>query len=252
MKRFVSVIAGLLAVSTLVFAQGIEPFGESISEKTHRDFGSREQVSFNGLSYIGVGFHAPFYPVSNDYLDHTSFFKNVEFFFNLAELQFHPYSGGSISIGVDMDWDYYKMSKDYMWHPITDGTIIEPVAIETQDIKRVKKSQLSVMSFEFPITFEHKAGAWSFRAGVVPEINLNGIARFKGIDARDSNINDNSSGAQFSNGIITNRFTYSFLAAVNYGGLGIYARYNPKPQLRLGYGPQFSSVTVGLVIGFGM
>ncbi len=248
MKKFFSLLAGLMAFCSVSFAQGFNNFGEGVSELTHFPISESEKFEFSGLSYIGVGFHAPFNPVSNDFLQHTSFFKNVEFYFNLAEVQFHPYDGGSVSLGVDLDWDYFNLERDSFWMPDDITHTQVSVLPAVSEMKTVKKSRLSVMSFNFPLSFEHQIGSWSFRAGVTAEINLHGIVRTKGIDAK----NDSKTIEYYSNHILTRVFTHSYMVAASYGGLGLYVRYNPSSPFRYGCGPDFSSVTFGLVFGFGM
>lgn len=248
MKKILSLLAGLMAISSVTFAQGVNSFGEGVSELTRFPIGNNEKFEFSAISYIGVGFHTPFYPVKDNYLEHTHFFKNVEFYFNLAEIQFHPYDAGTLSLGLDLDWDYFNLERDYFWKP--DDVTHTHVTAELAELYglKIKKSQLSVMSFEFPLCFEHKLGSWSFRAGITAEINLNGIARTKSIDSE----NDSKLVEYRSTHILTRVFTHSYLVAASYGGLGLYARYSPRSPFKIGYGPDFSSFTFGLVIGFGM
>ena len=53
-------------------------------------------------------------------------------------------------------------------------------------------------------------------------------------------------------GIPTRTLTYHFTVAASYGGLGLYARFNPISQFEEGIGPQYRAITVGVVLGLGI
>ena len=250
MKRLLSSLIGLVAVCSLAFAQGANAFGEGLAEKNSVYFGDYFEVS--GLSYIGVGLSIPHnLGGSSDFTDHTNMFRNNEFFFNVVELQARPFDGGVISLGADLSWEYYRLKKSHYWSAELNNTKADVHEIGV-DIKSVRKSQLSVMTFSFPLSFEYNLGSFSFRAGAAAELNLNGIVRFRGEGMDGSNISENTSGKRYSNHISTNLFTYSLFASASYGGLGVYTRFRPTAQFAPGYGPCVNTFTVGIVMGLGM
>lgn len=254
MKKLLSIIVCLsLAYSS--FAQGF------MSRAADRDFGIEisDYFTFEPLSYFNFGFNS----LTNDqdnFGENTSFFRSQEFAFNMLELSFLPYDGGCISIGADVNWNWYHLNKDLMWIPYSgtfgipqeNGDHVGVVPKELAPVSDVKRSVLSVATFSFPIGFTQKFGRIALMVGVSPELNLKGRTEFRGTMMDGSQIKETKSGLRFSNKINTNLFTYNIHAAISYGGLGLYVKYRPKPQFAEGYGPQFNTWTFGMVIGIGM
>ena len=62
--------------------------------------------------------------------------------------------------------------------------------------------------------------------GAAGEYNLPAVSRFKG-QSRDG-------------------------AALSYGGIGAYVKYSPMTQFEEGFGPQFNTISFGVISGLGM
>ena len=43
-------------------------------------------------------------------------------------------------------------------------------------------------------------------------------------------------------------WTWNYIAGINFGDLGVYAKYSPCPFLEKGYGPAFNSYSAGIVL----
>ena len=201
------------------------------------------------LSYLALGDH--FIMKAAPGFDNAE--KNsTEIVLNLVELRIHPYETGLFAIGVDFDWDQYRLNKSSYWMPDTEKTRVAVASIDNSGYKKIKKSNLVVRTLSFPVSFEQNFGKCAFRIGAVAEYNFPGITRFKAIDSSGAKVKETRSGARFANKIKTNEFTYSAFASISFGGLGGYVKYNPMEQFVEGYGPGFKSVTLGIVYGLGM
>lgn len=247
----------LLAALTLSLGAPAQSFDRSSS-----DFFSLELtdwLEFNPLSYIYVGMQGPAAESGNGqvprYTDHTNFGRSVEFGFNLAELVIRPYITGAIGLGANLNWNYFNLFSDYLWVPYSNGTnvtIMDKMFLEHAPVIRsIKKSTLSVMSFDFPLNFTQYIGPFSITVGATAKINLAGRHRFRGVDSEGNKMNMRKSGIYFSKDIKTNLFTYDIHAAFAYGGLGLYVKYKPMAVLS-GPSPEFTVWTIGLILGLDM
>ena len=239
----------LLSALSLSLGAAAQGFG-SISEHTSLEISDWFEV--NPLSYIYVGLKGPANLKDDQFgTNTTSFGRSQEFGFNLVEFAFHPYYKGTISIGADLDWDYYKLNAERMWVPSEDKTLISTMYVP-DFWGKIRQSTLSVMSFNFPLNFIHHFGALALSVGATAEVNLAGIHRFRGTDLAGNDVNNRKSGPYFSKSITTTRFTYDVHAAVAYGGLGLYARYSPVSVLASEGNPHFNTWTLGLILGLDM
>lgn len=253
MKKLFSILLCLVLAGN-AFGQGI---GSRMADTDFAIELGDSPFSLQPVSYLHFGFNLTFN--APDLLkDNSSFFKSQQFGFNIIELSCRPYSSGSFSIGADVEWNWYHLNSDYMFNPYSDiETVSSPngnrVSIQpktTMGITEVRRSILSVCTFEFPFNFTQMMGRAYFNIGASAELNIPGCVQFKGKKGTDS-IDEMKGGTHYSNKITTNQFTYNVHAAIGYGGLGIYAKYRPKPVFKDGYGPQFQTLTIGLIMGLG-
>lgn len=224
--------------------------------------------SYELISYLYFGFNG-IVNADAQMAPHSNFFYSQEFGFNMAEFAFKPYENGRISLGADVHWNWYRLSNGFYWWPynvntpqfaVENALLVRPVAIDDiysrYYVSEVKKSTLSVCTFSFPLDFAQQFGKITLHVGASFEINLNACSQFRGTAADGSALKEmvptGAKESRYSRNIRTNRFTYNIHGSVSYGGLGIYGRYNPMPQLGEGFGPQFSTWTVGLILGLGM
>ena len=253
MKKILTFVMAL-CIATGAFAQG---FGSHAAGINEMEIGDR--FNFEVISYLHFGFNGI---VKNDNISSkTGLFSSQQFGLNMLELGFLPYEDGKLSIGADVEWNWYHLNKDYVWVPLSDGSsqnytsggsILGVLPKEIAGVSEVKRSVFTICTFGFPVNFTHHFGKLALQVGVTPELNLNGRIQFKGVNFAGENVNDARSGARFSKNIKTSLFTWNAHAAISYGGLGFYFKYSPQNVLQQNYGPQFNTFTVGLILGLGM
>ncbi len=233
----------LFVAAFLVMAGGLLAQDRQVNVKFNEDadlsFGN-ETFSVEPLSYVGWGVITPARNASG--LQGVS--HKEEFFLNALEFRFHPYSSGQVSIGLDYDRSMFRAADGRLWLPSADGRVVTLVNIGDYAVSDVRKSKLIVNSVVCPVCFEQTFGPVSLRAGVSAVYNYLGRTKFKG---------EGTDAAKFkADGVGINSFTYQFLGAVSYGGIGIYVKYSPVQVFEEGCGPQFDYLSVGVVYGLGM
>lgn len=215
------------------------------------------KTSFDVLEYFGWGFHN----VMGDaaFADHTGFGKNTEFFLNLFRFGVKPSPHHMFSLGVDLNWDSYRLNDNYVWVPQdvpagdTEKYIVTPFAKDGHVVPvpfpgTVKKSLLRILSFDIPLDYTITFGkSICMTLGAAAEINLPGWTKFKG--TANSDITGFTEDKLKGKDIKTNIVTYNAHVKLSVkDGFGIFAKYNPMPVLKEGYGPQFSTWTVGFFL----
>ena len=253
MKKVLAFVVAL-CLSIGAFAQGFGQHAAGINEMEIGDHFDLEVISYIHFGFNGI--------VKNDDVSSkTGFFNSQQFGFNMLEFDFLPYKDGKLSIGADVEWNWYHLNKDYVWVPqsegssqpyISGGSILGILPKGLAGIRDVKRSTFSVCTFGFPVNFTHQFGKLALLVGVTPELNLNGYVQFRGVNIAGENVKDTRSGARYSKNIKTNLFTWNAHAAISYGGLGLYFKYSPQNVLQQNYGPLFNTFTVGLILGLGM
>ena len=245
MKKFFSIVALATIFSFGLAAQNNFEFGEDA------DFSIRKGVfSAEPVSYVAFGDH--------NLLDVDADFQNnkgkalTEFYMNIIELRVHPYESGMFTLGVDFDWDYYRLRNTYFWQPDASKEKVSIASMEGSGFKRIKKSRLSVRTLSVPIAFEQSFDKFTLRIGAAGEYNFPAISRFKGESRDGATVKEWKDGDHFSKQIKTKPFTYNFFGSLSFGGIGVYVKYSPVTQFEQGYGPQFKSLTFGVISGIGM
>ncbi|MBQ6178247.1 MAG: hypothetical protein IJK32_01840 [Bacteroidales bacterium] len=245
MKKSFSIVALATIFSFGLAAQNNFEFGEDA------DFSIRKGVfSAEPVSYVAFGDH--------NLLDVDADFQNnkgkalTEFYMNIIELRVHPYESGMFTLGVDFDWDYYRLRNTYFWQPDASKEKVSIASMEGSGFKRIKKSRLSVRTLSVPIAFEQSFDKFTLRIGAAGEYNFPAISRFKGESRDGATVKEWKDGDHFSKQIKTKPFTYNIFVSLSFGGIGVYVKYSPVTQFEQGYGPQFKSLTFGVISGIGM
>ena len=248
MKRVISLVLVALLSAAALSAQ---------TEKRKLEFGEEADLSvrkgafsFEPLSYLAFGDHL-FMMAEGDMNEYHGT-NNTEFFMNIVELRVHPYSSGMFSLGLDFDWDYYRLDGDHLWVPDSSKEKVSIVPMAESGIKKIKKSRLSVRTLSVPLAFEQSFGQLTLRVGVEGNYNFPAVSRFKGENQSGGKVKEWKNGERFADTIKTNSFTYGFFGSFSYGGLGAYIKYSPMCQFAEGFGPQFRTISVGVVTGLGM
>ena len=248
MKKIISSIAVATLFCLTLSAQGNQgnfEFGENA------DFSIRKGIfSAETISYVAFGDH--------NLLNADSDFETnkgkalTEFFMNIVELRVNPYETGMFTLGVDVDWDYYRLRNTYFWQPDASKEKVSIASMEGSGLKRIKRSRLSVRTLSVPLAFEQRFDKFTLRLGAAAEYNFPAISRFKGESKDGATVKEWKNGEHFSKQIKTNPFTYNVFGALSYGGVGVYVKYCPVTQFEAGYGPQFKSISFGIISGLGM
>lgn len=248
MKRIFAILAVALSFAVSVSAQ-VENRKLDFDEDTDFFLG-KGALKAEPLSYFAFGDHQFFNATDN--FDQIKGKANTEFLFNIFEIGLKPYPTGMFSVGVDLAWNYFRLDSWHYWLPDASKQSVSIATMENSGIKTIKKSRLSVRTIGVPVTFEQSFGSFDIRIGAIGEYNFPAVSKFRGVDKDGSAIKETKSGTRFSNGILTNTFTYSFFGAVSFGGMGMYLKYRPTPQIQEGHGPQFQTLTIGVITGLGM
>ena len=245
MKRIFSIVALATIVSFGLSAQNNFEFGEDADFSIRKGAFSAETVS-----YVAFGDH--------NLLDVDADFQNnkgkalTEFYMNIIELRVHPYETGMFTLGVDFDWDYYRLRNTYFWQPDASKEKVSIASMEGSGFKRIKKSRLSKIIPSEILAFEQSFDKFTLRLGAAAEYNFPAISRFKGETRDGSTLKEWKDGEHFSKQIKTRPFTYNVFGALSFGGIGVYVKYCPVTQFEEGFGPQFKSITFGIISGLGM
>ena len=182
----------------------------------------------------------------------------------LCEYMSHGHCGILKDGEVDNDATLELLAKTALSHAIAGADMVAPsdmmdgrVAairekLDENGFKKIKKSNLVVRTLSVPVSLEQSFGKCSLRLGAAVEYNFPGITKFKAIDNNGAKIKETRDGARYADEIKTNQITFNAFAALSYGGLGFYVKYNPKEQFVEGYGPRFTSITAGVICGLGM
>ena len=268
MKKILALVIGL-CVASGAFAQS---FGSRMADVDLDWELGDSPFSVAPVSYVFFGFNS-LINADSELKAHTGFFRSQQLGANIIEVAVKPFEGGRFSLGADLTANWYRLSNDYMWVPYVyafkgflgrgeNGHFVQYESKELNGIQEVKKSLLTVCTFSFPVNFSYTYGAVTAMMGASLDVNLNGRVQFKGVDVLGNNIVETSSGNRFSKSIGTNRIGFNVHAAISYGGLGLYAQYTPIPKFYKYYdeeskreavcGPQFQTLSVGIIWGLGM
>ena len=246
MKKAILCLLLPLAVLTAA-AQPLPSFDELKDMAEAFEDKSDSVTDFVMLDYIGYGIHG-LMGADALFSDHTSLLVNREIYFNLLGFVLRPGKSGhhALTLGVDLDWDNYRLDAAHMWVPEDQAVKIVPIGEE--GIASVDKSILRVLSFDIPLDYTLSLGKLALTLGAAAQVNLPGRTRFIGTDPTGNEIRNVKSGPYRATNIKTNALTWNAHAQLNFSHIGLYAEYDPMPVFAAGYGPQFSTWSVGLIL----
>ena len=268
MKKILALLIGL-GLCSGAFAQG---FGSRMADVDLDWELGESPFSVAPLSYVYFGFNS-LVNADAELKAHTGFFRSQQLGANIIEVAVNPFEGGRFSLGADFTANWYKLNNDYMWVPYVyafrgfmgrgeNGLFVRAESKVDNGIQEVKKSLLTVCTFSIPVNFSYTFGSITTLLGASLDLNLNGCVQFKGVDNLGNNIVETSNGNRYSKKIGTNRIGFNVHAALSYGGLGLYVQYSPVPKFYKYYdeeskqeafcGPQFQTLSVGIIWGLGM
>lgn len=146
----------------------------------------------------------------------------------------------SLECGFGMTWRNYK-GTDAQWVKADGQMGLVPFPEGTTH----RWSRIKTFSLNIPLLYTVRAGGHvDFTLGPVFGFTTHSSYNtgFTTTDGRTVKLSDGN--------VYPRLFTVDALAVVSYDKVGVYCRYAPMHPLRDGCGPQFSSISVGLMFGF--
>ena len=243
MKKFLTVFA-LLAVCMGAFAQNTgkdvlkdleeKPLEEKASKKAkpEQEF---KVFDIQALAYLGYGWHL---------MDGTEFQKglhkgNTEFFMNITEFDFTPVKFLTLSLGMDVKWDWYSPTADYSFSMNGDDLVLAATPAVAENFN----STLATAAFTFPVGVKFRLGSLAaVTAGAEAVLNLPKNAKITdtyAVGTKSYTVKEKAESIP--------QWGWNAFARVTFGGfLGLYARYYPLQPI-IPTAP-FGLTTVGLVM----
>ena len=204
----------------------------------------RRELRLSMIDNICFGFIQPSASNINlcgaDFIGNTALLRNREFSFNVVNLEYVLYRGGSIGIGMDLHWSNYRMNKSRYWEPYDYDCV--RVSDPAGTYNKVRNSVLRVMSFDIPFDFTQQIGPVGLTVGVSGEINLPAIVRFRGVDTAGETVKIRNTS------ISKEVLTANVHAALTVYGIGMYVKYRPIAQFTPDSGPVFTSWSAGIIL----
>ena len=242
-------ILAFFAAAALGFSAMATPFS---MPSPIPEFNYKGRVNLELLNSFGWGFHIVAPGADAAFADHTSVGRSREIFFNLLQLEYSPNAVSKITLGADLNWDTYRLSDGWFWLPEKNEGRVEPALAGDYGYALVKKATLRTFGFDIPLDYTHSFGPMlnlDVTVGVAAELNFAGRTKFKGINEAGNLEKHTHNGDLYrATNIRTNALTMNAHIIVTYEGLGIYFKYCPFPQFQAGYGPQFTTWSLGLII----
>ena len=164
---------------------------------------------------------------------------NTEFFMNITEFDLTPVKWLTLSLGLDVKWDWYTPTQDYGFAMNGDDLALGSAVAGVDGYK----STLSTAAFTFPLGATFRLGdIAAITAGAELVVNLPKNAKITDtykIGTKSFTVTDSATSSIPSWG-------WNAYARITFGGLlGIYARYYPQQPLIPT--ASFGVTTVGLV-----
>ena len=224
MKKIFIIISALLVVSTgsaIAQTDSTKTAKDRLSEieqmsvevKKHKSAKTENDIfEVNAISHAGYGWHKV---DGNSF--RNKFGKSYEVFVNAVELSFNPVPFLSLSAGLDLKWNRF-ISENNQFVLNTSGKFdTAPVAPDNIS------SRLCSFALSVPAILSINIGDTHIRVGAEAAYNLNKYNRIKSSYTIGDDIYTRmSKGGEFE------KFVISYVASVDFDGLGIYYKYCPE------------------------
>ncbi len=149
-------------------------------------------------------------------------------------------NGNSFITGIGFNWRNYRLTGPYQFAKSNGGISLT----EYPEGSQGKWSRLKVTTLSVPVLYTRKI--WK---GL--DITAGGIVNFATHSSiKTKFVYEGREIESSQNGIYTRPVTVDIYGAVTVCGLGWYVRYSPMKVIRGGHGPQFSTLSTGVVLGF--
>ena len=160
----------------------------------------------------------------------------------IATFDYHATKHFTLGLSWGMEWRNYRMIDDKRFTLSNDKVVGMGNYPDdcTPDFSRIK-----IISHTFSLTGRlHFAKDAYLRLGPVFSFNEGLSVKTKYKNASGKKVKEKVDGPK------ANLFRLEWLADVQYNCFGFFVRYSPNSVLRKGYGPEFSTTTVGVSIGW--
>lgn len=226
MKKIIMTMAALL-ISVAVFAQSsrdrlseLEKATVEEDTKPAKEEKEYKLFSFNILTELGFG---------KQFIEETQFpgalkdNKSSDFYFNMVEFGLNPTKWVSFTLGANLEWVNYSPSSGYYFHGVPDGDSRKLDLTAVTAAMNNTSSRLHAFSVVFPLALDLHVGSISVRAGAEANLRSKSSVQYSYKDA-------NGDLFTVKDGTPTglDRFTLNYFASLNFGFLGIYAKYFPQ------------------------
>ena len=145
----------------------------------------------------------------------------------------------SLSIGLACSWRNYRMTGKHRFVKDAGTDMYIDSYPEGADIQF---SRIKVFSWAVPVMFTHETrNKFSFSLGAIVNFNTHASlkTRYK-LDGQEYKLTDNN--------IHQTPVTVDLQASIGYKSVGFYVKYSPCKVLDTAYGPEFTALSVGLVL----
>lgn len=203
--------------------------------KHRKPAGEFRKVGINVIPEIGIGTSI----VSSD--DFKSKGSGLVYA-HLLEAYVRPVSWASLHVGGGMQWRRYQ-SKDNVFSLNTDNSISIGAMPEEWAASGKSRSSIWGPTVLIPATLQFHFGDASLRLGAEALYAFRTRVRTDISDERTHRVTDMKYAA-------TVPWSYDFFASVSYGGLGLFAKYQPATVRQFpAPGPTLSTWTLGIRVG---
>jgi hypothetical protein len=168
----------------------------------------------------------------------------TEFFWSdIFAVRYTPWTKGpSLSLGFGIAWANYAVNDGLRFARGEDYKTLECQDLEAS----VENGRSSIHTFSLvvPLSLHYTLKQnWKFQVGVWAMFTTHASEstsyKLDGIKYSES-----------WNGLQKRTFRWSYIAQVGYKDLGFFVKYTPENAIKTGYGPQFKSLSAGLILGF--
>ena len=203
--------------------------------KSHKRY---SRVYSTGLDYVGAGFAFPYDGPAGMEIGGTAL---SDIFVNIESVKFRfAWNHMCISSGLNAGYRSFRLMDEGILVR-QDGKVVKAAIPHDLELKRsaLRSNYLSVpallgLSIGRNGMFELYGGA---------EICFNFNGRIKNKYSQDQS----AVPTKFTD-IHLERFTWNYIAGINFCDLGVYAKYSPCPFLAEGYGPSFNTYSIGVIL----
>lgn len=163
---------------------------------------------------------------------------------NLFNWRFQPTRNTHFTLGFGVDWRNYRMKGDRRFLKDGDNLLVAPYP----DGADINFSRIKVFSMTLELMLKQRIYKGIY-LHVGPVINFNTHASIKTRYSVGSG-KDKERFKETSSDICQNPVTVDFKGQLNFKNIGFYFKYSPTNTLDTDWGPEFKSISTGIVMRF--